>query len=78
MNILTTHNQLLGNLSHHARAKYATKLCGIHACLQKGIRFQTVATLLLKHFECLNENRDNLYILQPRNLYESLFLRLYT
>jgi hypothetical protein len=40
------------------------------------IRSETVATLLSKHFECLHENRDKSCILQPRKLYEPLFLRL--
>ena len=40
------------------------------------IRSERVATLLSKHFECLHENRDKSCILQPRKLYEPLFLRL--
>ena len=41
------------------------------------IRSETVATLLSKNFECLHENRGKSCILQPRKLYEPLFLRLY-
>ena len=41
------------------------------------IRSETVATLLSNNFECLHENRGKSCILQPRKLYEPLFLRLY-
>jgi hypothetical protein len=46
---------------------------GLSVC----IRSETVATLLSKNFECLHENRGKSFILQPRKLYEPLFLRLY-
>ena len=46
---------------------------GLSVC----IRSETVATLLSKNFECLHENRGKSCILQPRKLYEPLFLRLY-
>jgi hypothetical protein len=41
------------------------------------IRSETVATLLSNNFECLPQNRGKSCILQPRKLYEPLFLRLY-
>jgi hypothetical protein len=46
---------------------------GLSVC----IRSETVATLLSKNCECLHENRGKSCILQPRKLYELLFLRLY-
>ena len=46
---------------------------GLSVC----IRSETVVTLLSKNFECLHENRGKSCILQPRKLYEPLFLRLY-